>query len=105
MDADTFEFDSELWEWDGKAAWHFFSVPEDVTDEVDATYGGRAAGFGSIKVEVTIGATTWQTSMFPDTKRGCFILPVKAAVRRAEDLADGSVAHLRLRVRTEDLPA
>jgi len=98
-----FDFDSELWEWQGKAAWHFLSVPEDVTDDVDAEFGARAAGFGSIKVEVTIGATTWQTSMFPDTERGCFILPVKAAVRRAEDLVDGSPARVHLRVRTEDL--
>jgi hypothetical protein len=41
--------------------------------------------------------------MFPDTERGCFILPVKAAVRRAEDLVDGSPARVHLRVRTEDL--
>ena len=38
------------------------------------------------------------TSIFPDTKRGCFILPVKAAVRKAEDLADGSPADVALRV-------
>lgn len=95
---DVFTFDAELWEWTGKAAWHFLSVPEDVTDEIDERYGDQAAGFGSVKVEVTIGSTTWTTSVFPDTKRGCFILPVKAAVRRAEDLADGSTASVELRV-------
>lgn len=99
----TYDFEAELWEWEGKAAWHFFSVPEDVTDDIDAEFGGRAGGFGSIKVEVTIGTSTWQTSIFPDSKRGCFLLPVKAAVRRKEDLGDGSVAHIHLRVRTEAL--
>lgn len=98
MADDTFRFTSELFEWEGKAAWHFLSVPEDVTDEIDERYGARAGGFGSVKVEVTIGTTTWTTSVFPDTKRGCFILPVKAAVRKAEDLADGSTAAVRLRV-------
>ncbi len=94
----TYRFRSELWEWTGKAAWHFLSVPEDVTDEIDEVYGDQAAGFGSVKVEVTMGSTTWTTSIFPDTKRGCFILPVKAAVRKAEDLADGSPADVALRV-------
>ncbi|HWJ61033.1 MAG TPA: DUF1905 domain-containing protein [Acidimicrobiales bacterium] len=94
----TYSFTSELWEWDGKAAWHFFSLPEEVTDEIDERHSGDAAGFGSVKVEVTIGSTTWQTSIFPDTKRGTFILPVKKAVRTAEDLADGSPAELHLRV-------
>ena len=98
MADDTFRFTSELFEWEGKAAWHFLSVPEDVTDEIDERYGARAGGFGSVKVEVTIGTTTWTTSVFPDTKRGCFILPVTAAVRKAEDLADGSTAAVRLRV-------
>ena len=46
-------------------------------------------GFGSIKVLVTIGNTTWNTSLFPDSKRKTFILPVKKEVRRAENLAEG----------------
>lgn len=98
MTAATYTFTSELWEWEGKAAWHFFSLPEDVTDEIDERYADQAAGFGSVKVSVTIGSTTWTTSIFPDTKRGTFILPVKKAVRTAEDLVDGSTAQLELRV-------
>jgi hypothetical protein len=98
MDGATYHFSSELFEWTGNAAWHFFAVPEDVTDEIDEHHGANAAGFGSIKVEVTIGSTTWTTSLFPDTKRGCFLLPVKKAVRTAEDLVDGSPAEVTVRV-------
>jgi hypothetical protein len=94
----TYVFRAELWEWEGKAAWHFFSLPEDVTDEIDERHADDAGGFGSVKVEVTIGSSTWQTSIFPDTKRGTFILPVKKAVRSAEDLADGTTAEVHLRV-------
>ena len=94
----TYSFTSELWEWQGKASWFFLSVPEDVTDEIDERFSANAAGFGSIKVEVTVGGTTWRTSIFPNTKRGCFILPVKKAVRVAEDLDDGTPADVNLRV-------
>ena len=98
MAAATYSFTSELFEWTGNASWHFFAVPEDVTDEIDERHGANAAGFGSIKVEVTIGSSTWQTSLFPDTKMGCFLLPVKKAVRTAEDLVDGSTAVITVRV-------
>lgn len=94
----TYTFTTELFEWEGKAAWHFCALPEDVTDEIDERYADQAAGFGSVKVEVTIGSTTWQTSIFPDTKRGTFILPVKKAVRTSEDLSDGATAQVHLRV-------
>lgn len=98
MPAATYTFTSELFEWTGNAAWHFFAVPEDVTDEIDERHGANAAGFGSIKVEVTIGSSRWRTSLFPDTKMGCFLLPVKKAVRAAEDLVDGSTAEITVRV-------
>ena len=94
----TRRFTAELWEHDGSAAWHFLSLPEDDADDIEARHGGDAAGFGSIKVEVTVGATTWRTSIFPDTKRGTYVLPVKRQVRTAEGLEAGSVARVELRV-------
>ena len=96
----TRRFTAELWEHDGSAAWHFLSLPEDDADDIEARHGGDAAGFGSIKVEVTVGATTWRTSIFPDTKRGTYVLPVKKAVRQAEHLAAGDTVDVTLRVVT-----
>jgi hypothetical protein len=92
----TFSFGAELWEHDGHAAWHFLDVPLDIADDIEERFGGRAAGFGSIRVEVTIGGSTWQTSLFPDTKRGTYVLPVKKPVRSAEGLAAGSRAKVAL---------
>lgn len=89
----TYSFSSPLWRWDGDAAWHFVTVPEDVTDEVEARTAGLAGAFGSVRVEVTVGDTTWRTSLFPDHTRDAYLLPVKAAVRRAEQLTvDADVA-------------
>jgi hypothetical protein len=93
-----YRFDAEIWTSETTATWHFLSVPEEDADDIDERFGHRAAGFGSIRVEVTIGASTWQTSVFPDTKRATYVLPVKAAVRKAERLAAGSVAKVELRV-------
>ncbi|HVM18973.1 MAG TPA: DUF1905 domain-containing protein [Egibacteraceae bacterium] len=92
-----FEFDAELWLWDGDAAWHFVTVPEDVSDEIEAS--ATAGGFGSVPVSVTVGSTTWSTSIFPDTKRGAYLLPVKKDVRRREGLEAGTRVALALQVR------
>ena len=46
-------------------------------------------GFGSARVEVVIGGTRWKTSVFPHKESGGWILPVKAAVRKAEELVEG----------------
>lgn len=92
----SFRFTAEVWEHDGHAAWHFVSLPEDVADDIEERFGHDAKGFGSIRVEVTIGATTWSTSLFPDSTRRTYVLPVKKAVRVAEDLEAGSTADVSL---------
>lgn len=92
------EFTAPLWEWDGDAAWHFVTLPEELSDEIEHRTLGRTRGFGSVKVEVTVGGTTWSTSLFPDTTRGAYVLPVKKAVRTAESLRVGDDVTVRLRL-------
>lgn len=96
MASSHYSFTAEVWEHDGPGAWHFISLPEAEADDIEETFGHRAKGFGSVRVEVTIGTTRWHTSLFPDSKRDTYLLPLKRAVRTAEGLTDGSapVVHL-----------
>lgn len=94
----SYSFDAVVWEHDGPAGWHFISLPQEHSDEIAERVDSGAAGFGSVRVEVSIGATRWLTSLFPDRRRGTYLLPVKKAVRLAEDLADGSTVHVHLAV-------
>jgi hypothetical protein len=87
---------------DGPSGWHFVTLPEDVSDEIEDLAGTTTAGFGSVRVEATVGATTWQTSLFPDTKAGAYVLPMKKPVRRAEDLEAGDRVDVALRLVTGD---
>ena len=48
-------------------------------------------GWGSVRVLVTLGSSTWNTSIFPDKRSGTYILPLKASVRRTEGVFDGDV--------------
>ena len=96
----TFEFDSPLWEWDARRTdtWTFVSLPTDIADEVLDLAAPVARGFGSVRVEVTVGRTVWRTSIFPDSKAGTYALPVKKAVRASEHLSTGDQVHVRLRL-------
>jgi len=90
-------FTAELWIWEAKKsdAWIFVTVPQDFSDELRArTTPG--SGFGSVRVQVTVGDTTWRTSAFPDSDSGCFVVPIKAAVRNAEVIAAGDRVEIQL---------
>ena len=97
---ETYRFEAALFLWDAatKGSWYFVTVPADVSEDVRFE-AGEPRGFGSVRVEARIGATVWRTSVFPsDRESGCFVLPVKKAVRVAEDLDEGDVAAVELRV-------
>ncbi|MGI5286240.1 DUF1905 domain-containing protein [Nonomuraea polychroma] len=89
-------FDAELWIWDARRAdsWTFVSLPAEESEEIQDMTGGSRRGFGSLRVRVTIGGSSWRTSIFPDKGSGCYALPIKRAVREAEGLGAGDVARV-----------
>ncbi|MGV9662066.1 DUF1905 domain-containing protein [Nocardia niigatensis] len=98
MAISTYSFTAELWEWEAQASWHFVSLPESVADEIEERFGHTASGFGSVKVKVAVGSSRWSTSIFPDGKRGTYVLPMKKAVRVAEGLSAGDPVEVELQV-------
>lgn len=88
------EFSGEVWFWRGPAPWYFVTVPEDESVELEALSPQLSYGWGCIPVSVRIGATTFGTSLFP--KEGGYLVPVKAAVRKAERIELGDIVTMRL---------
>ncbi|MFM8749671.1 DUF1905 domain-containing protein [Rhabdaerophilum sp.] len=91
-------FTAPLWLWQGKGAWHFITLPEDESQVIRMAVprGGQNRGWGSVRVTATIGESRWQTSIFPDTKRNAYLLPIKAEIRRAESLSVGEAVEVSL---------
>lgn len=96
-------FDAELWLWDARQgdSWTFVNLPDEASAEIRSTLKGLATGafprgFGSVRVIVTLGSTTWKTSIFPDAKAGVYVLPLKKAVRTAEGVEAGDTATLKV---------
>ncbi len=90
------EFRGPIWHWRGPAPFYFVSVPEEDSGELKAVSGAVTYGWGMIPVTARIGSTTWKTSLFP--KDGRYLVPLKAAVRRAEGLAEGDEVGIVLEV-------
>jgi hypothetical protein len=88
------EFSGELWHWRGPAPWYFVTVPERESSELHAVSTAVSYGWGMIPVRARMGATEWETSLFPEDGR--YVVPVKATVRRAEGLDEGDTVTVRL---------
>jgi hypothetical protein len=91
-----YQFDAELWQHSGPAAWFFLTIPADIADEITEFTAGDRRGFGSVRVTVTAGRTTWDTSIFPDSASESYVLPVKRQVRDREALDAGHTVHVTL---------
>jgi hypothetical protein len=87
-------FSGEVWHWRGPAPYHFVWVPPDESEQVEETAAAVTYGWGMVPVTVTIGETTWTTSLWP--KEGRYVVPLKDAVRRAEEIDLGDVVEVRL---------
>ena len=94
---EDFTVTTSLWRWQSAtapAAWFFVTIAGDVADAIRlAAISGQwldgRKGFGSARVDVQIGDTRWKTSVFPHKESGGWLLPIKAAVRKAEEIAEG----------------
>lgn len=91
------EFNGKIWFWRGPAPWYFVTVPAEQGRNLKAIAGLVTYGWGVIPVQVRIGRTEWETSMFP--KDGSYIVPIKASVRKAENIDEGDEVMVQLKVR------
>lgn len=98
----SFHFQGVCWLWPGeKAAWVFIHLPQEKSAEIqffNENLHEKKRGWGAVRVVATIGQTTWQTSIFPDKKSGCYLLPIKASVRKAENFSAGSTVEVWLSI-------
>ena len=90
-----FDFEAEIWLWSAKEAWHFVTLPQDQAEEIKF-FAKNRNGFGSIKVNVTLGNSQWKTSIFPDSKSGSFVLPIKKDIRKTENIGVGDTITLSI---------
>ena len=93
MPSKIYKFKAELWRWPGDGGWHFVTLPKKLFTEIRATHGK-----GMIKVQTTIGKTSWNNSLFPHTKEGTYLISVKKIVREKEGLFVGDTIRVSFKI-------
>ena len=88
-------FTSEVIEWRGPAPFYYLPMsPEDSED-----FKIEASGleyWGQVRVQVTIGETTFMTAVFP--KEGRYLVPLRAAIRSGEGIDLGMPITATIRI-------
>ena len=92
------EFEGEVFRWAARldSDWYFVALPLDLSEAVRETQTYRR-GFGGVRVEATIGTSTWRTSVFPQSD-GAYVLPLKRAVRDREGIEPDGIVMVQLSV-------
>lgn len=93
----NFDFDGTIWFWRGPSPYYFVTMPTEQGSDLKAISSFVTYGWGVIPVHVRIGKTEWKTSLFP--KDGSYLVPIKASVRKAENLEEGDTVTVQLEVR------
>lgn len=83
-------------EWRGPAPFVFAAVPEEEADAIAAIAPSATYGWGCIPASARIGGTDFSASLFP--RHGGYLVPVKVAVQRAEQIGVGDRVEVELRI-------
>ena len=95
----TYKMQAKVWLYPGMEGWHFVTLPKKQSDQIDEVFGSLKRGWGSLPVNVTVGKTSWRTSIFFDKKARAYLLPLKADVRKKEKIAAGDSISFQIEVK------
>jgi hypothetical protein len=91
MATSVFPFRSKVWKYPGMAGWRFLTLSKTTSATIRKQYRQQARGWGSLPVLVSIGTVEWKTSIFPDKKSACYLLPLKSAIRKKVTMKDDQI--------------
>jgi len=81
-----YQFTAKPWQYTGKAAWIFVSLPKKMSKEIRSHFKHEEEGWGRLKATAQIGNTEWKTAIWFDNKADTYLLPLKAEIRKKENV-------------------
>lgn len=84
------------WQHIGPGGWTFISLPESMAREIRDSLKSEEEGWGRLKAVAKIGDTEWKTAIWYDTKKTTYLLPLKAEVRKKENILLGENIYISL---------
>lgn len=81
-----FQFTATPWQHSGAGGWVFVALPEKMAKEIRTLFRDQEQGWGRLTATAKIGDTEWKSAIWFDTKRNTYLLPLKANVRKLENI-------------------
>ena len=66
--------------------WTFVSLPKELSIEIRDNFKCLEEGWGRMKVTAKLGNSEWQTAIWFDTKQDTYLLPLKAKIKKQENV-------------------
>ncbi|MEO8239414.1 MAG: DUF1905 domain-containing protein [Flavobacterium sp.] len=84
-----YEFSEKSWQHSSPGGWYFVSLPKEMSKEIRGMLRSEEEGWGRLKAVAKIGNSEWKTAIWFDSKKEIYLLPLKAEIRRKENIEDG----------------
>ena len=84
-----YEFSEKPWQHSSPGGWHFVSLPTEMAKEIRSLLKSEEEGWGRLKAIAKIGNTEWETAIWFDSKNETYLLPLKAEIRKKENIEAG----------------
>lgn len=81
-----YKFTAKPWRYSGQGGWYFVSLPKKLAKEIRNALKSEEQGWGRLKATAKIGNSEWKTAIWFDTKKNTYLLPLKAEIRKLENL-------------------
>lgn len=77
---------SKPWQYQSHGGWYFVSLPVELSKEIRENLGWQEEAWGRLKIIAKTGNSTWDTAIWFDTKHNTYLLPLKAEIRKKENI-------------------
>lgn len=91
-----YQFAAKPWQHQGPGGWYFVSLPVKLSKEIRTVFKMDEEGWGRLKAIAKIGGTEWQTAIWFDSKKKTYLLPLKADIRKKEQLVVDKLVSITL---------
>jgi hypothetical protein len=93
----NYQFSGKTWQHSSPGGWYFISLPKEMAAEIREAIGSEEEGWGRLKALAKVGNSEWKTAIWFDTKLNTYLLPLKAEIRKKENIVLGQ--HIAVNVR------
>lgn len=97
-----YNFKGKVWRYKGPSGWYFVTLPRKLSNTIRKSHRLSEEGWGRLKANASIRVCKWQTAIWFDSKAMCYLLPIKASVRKDAEIGDGASISVTLLLQEED---